>query len=160
MNDLEKRIQTLEDIESIKKLKMLYCYYSDAALSQNQGQYDELVSLFTDDARIEFIGFGVWNGKDEVKKFFTETVFPLWSYHSHMVMNPIIEVNVNRANGNWYCLALSTTRNGNRAVWVHGKYEEEYVKVAGQWMWKSITFIPDFYSPYEDGWAKTAFITL
>ena len=47
--ELEKRLQTLEDIEAIKRLKARYCAMCDAGYDS-----DGLAGLFTEDA--------VWDG--------------------------------------------------------------------------------------------------
>ena len=44
--ELERRIQILEDIESIKKLKANYFYYADT------GQLDEFIALFAETAKL------------------------------------------------------------------------------------------------------------
>ena len=51
LESLEKRIQVLEDIEEIKKLKHRYCALCDADYDA-----DALAELFTEDA--------VWDGQE------------------------------------------------------------------------------------------------
>jgi SnoaL-like domain len=159
-SELVKRIRVLEDIESIKKLKALYCYLADEGIAGDVGRYDELVSHFTDDGWVDFEGFGIHKGKEALGKFFKELVHSLWSYAAHMVMNPIIEVDGDNANGKWFAHVACTTRESNRAVWVQGIYDEEYVKVVGEWKWKYIKFTPDFFTPFDEGWVKTRIMNL
>ncbi|MEW6442729.1 MAG: nuclear transport factor 2 family protein [bacterium] len=160
MDELKGKIQTLLDIEAIKNLRALYCYLVDGAIAGDKSRYDELVSRFVDDAWLDFNVFGYYEGKEAIAKFFREIVDPLWSYAAHMVMNPIIEVSGDQANGRWFVHALATTRESNRALWVQGRYDEQYVRVNGDWKWKSITFTPDFYTPFDEGWAKTKMMKL
>lgn len=152
---IEQRITVLQDIEKIKNLKALYCYLADDGIAGDVAKYDELVEHFTEDATVEFIGFGVYQGKPAIERFFKELVHSLWSYASHMVMNPVIEVDGAQAKGKWRVHCLATSRKENRAVWIHGNYDEEYVKVGAEWKWRGIKFTGDFYTPYEEGWAKT-----
>jgi hypothetical protein len=151
---IEKRIQILEDIEAIKKLKATYRYLADAGIAGEPAKYDELVNHFVDDVSLEFVGFGVYRGKEAAKLFFRETVHQLWSYAAHMVVNPIIHVDEGGAAGTWLVHVACTSRKSNRAVWVQGKYEEKFLKIKDTWKWKSIKFYPDFYTPFDKGWAK------
>jgi hypothetical protein len=48
-------------------------------------------------------------------------------------MNAIIKVDGERAHGSWYLLGPFTLRKGNRAIWLAARYEDDYVKVNGQW---------------------------
>ena len=45
MSELEARIQVLEDIEEIRKLKATYCYLCDAGLDEQRNR-DELISRY------------------------------------------------------------------------------------------------------------------
>jgi hypothetical protein len=158
--ELDKRIQVLEDIEAIRKLKAMYCYLADAGIAGDISKYDELVAHFTEDGWVDFEGFGVHKGKEALGKFFKELVHSLWTYAAHLAVNPVIEMDGDRARGKWFVHVPGTTRKSNRAVWIQGKYDEVYVRVAGEWKWQSIRFIPDFYTPFDEGWARTRIMSL
>ncbi|RJP74346.1 MAG: nuclear transport factor 2 family protein [Candidatus Abyssobacteria bacterium SURF_17] len=153
--DLEKRIQVLEDIEAIRKLKALYCYLVDAAVAGDVSKWDELLEHFTVDAWADFELLGRYEGIENVSKLFKEVVASLLSYSAHMVSNPIIEVNGTEARGRWYVHVPLTGKAENMAGWLQGRYDEEYVKINGKWKWKSMTTTFDFITPYDDGWVKT-----
>jgi hypothetical protein len=76
------------------------------------------------------------------------------SFCMHMVHNPIIEVNGDRATGRWYYEAPTTDAATNRAQWMAGRYEEEYVREDGRWKFASIRTQWQYISPYDEGWAK------
>jgi len=158
--EMERRIQALEDIESIRKLKALYCDLADGGIAGDAAMYDRLVARFVDGGWVDFEGFGVHKGKEALGRFFKELVHSLWSYAAHMAVNPVIEVDGERATGTWLVLVACTTRATNRAVWVQGKYDEEYVKVGGEWMWRSIRFTPDYFTPFDEGWARTRIMSM
>jgi hypothetical protein len=68
---LEARIKVLEDIEEIRKLKATYCYLCDAGLDDKRNR-DELVSHFTENAKVDF-GLGPasrFEGHEGLKTFF------------------------------------------------------------------------------------------
>ena len=54
----------------------------------------------------------------------------------HYVMNPIIEVDGDRATGIWYLLEPCTFAKGKQAAQAPLRYDEEYVKVGSQWKFK------------------------
>ena len=158
---VEERIQILEDIESIKKLKASYCYWADAGIAGDGSKMDALVAHFTDDEPwADFGPFGLHKGKEAVSAFFKDVVVSTLSYSAHMVCNPIIEVEGSRATGRWYVDVPCTLRGADRAVWLQARYEEEYVKEGGEWKWKSITTRFDFITPFNEGWARTPMVAM
>lgn len=154
MEKLEARIKVLEDIEAIKKLRAMYCYLCDAGLDKD-GNLDELLSHFTEGARLQFGPGDPISGREGHKAFFGATVTGAVSFCMHMVHDPIIEVNGDRAKGKWYFEAPTTTRAENRAQWMAGTYIEEYVREDGEWKFDSIKAIFNYITPYDEGWAKT-----
>ena len=158
--DTAARLQILEDIEAIRRLKALYCRLVDAAVAGDPEKWDEFMAHFVDDAWIEFEGFGRHEGKQAVGRFYREVVGVILSYSAHMVSNPLIEVDGASARGSWYVHVPVTIRPTNEAAWLQGKYQEEYSKVNGQWKWRSISTTFDFITPYDQGWAQTRLATL
>jgi uncharacterized protein (TIGR02246 family) len=64
--DLERRIQRLEDIEAIKKLKAQYCAYCD-----DNYNAEGIASLFTEDGVWDGEPRGVNNGREAIRQFFS-----------------------------------------------------------------------------------------
>jgi len=158
---LEEKIQNLEDIESIKKLKASYCYWADAGTGGDASGMVQLVDHFTDDEPwADFGPFGLYKGKEAVRTFYKEVVVSILSYSAHMVANPMIEVEGDKARGRWYVDVPCTLRGADRALWLQAKYDEEYVKEGQKWKWKSITAKFDFVTPFDEGWARTPVISL
>jgi hypothetical protein len=152
MEDLAQRIQTLEDIEAIKRLKARYCGYCD-----NGYEPDSIASLFTEDGVWDGGLFGRSEGREAIRKFFSGASKML-PFALHYVMNPIIEVNGNTAKGTWYLFQTCTFAEGNQAVWGAAKYTEEYVKQGSEWKFKNLKVDSAFWTPYDQGWAKKQFI--
>jgi len=154
----ENRLKVLEDIEAIKNLKASYCYLVDDGVAGDASKLDELLTHFTDDAKADFGAYGTYEGKEALARFFKEMVPGVLSYAAHMVHNPIIEVEGDGAGGRWYFEVPCTLREPNRAAWIQGRYEEEYGKVGGGWKWKSIKAIFEYFTPFDEGWAKTRMV--
>jgi SnoaL-like domain len=146
--DLVKRIAALEDIEAIKKLKARYC-----AVCDNDHNPDEIVKLFAPDGTWEGDGIGVHQGHTAIRALF-EGFRARISFSQHNVMNPIIEVDGDRARGTWYFLGPFTFRKGNRAMWLAARYEEDYVRIDDTWKFQHLRAIGRMAAPYETGWAK------
>ena len=150
--DLEARVQALEDIEAIKKLIAKYCYFMDAGL-KDPGSMQKVVKLFAKDATVDFPGVGSGKGIPEITNFYTKAFASPRTFTMHMIHSPLIEVKGNSGTGEWYVQVASTIREGNRAYWTGGKYENEFVKEGNEWKFKSITWKGFFRTPYEESWA-------
>jgi len=148
--ELRAILEELRDLEAIKTLKARYCHLVDAR------SWDELHKLWTEDAVCDYGFFGSYNGRDQIMdKFFRELVASAASFMVHMVHNPVIEVNGDRASGSWYLTSQTTIQPANQAVWVMGIYRDEFVRVGGEWKISALRFEFKYYTPFEDGWAKT-----
>jgi ketosteroid isomerase-like protein len=152
VEELARRLQVLEDIEAIKKLKARYCAYCD-----NNYDADGIAALFTEDAVWDGRSFGKYEGREAIRTFF-QGAPKLLTFAIHQVMNPIIEVQGERATGKWYLFQPCTLAEGNQAVWLAARYEEEYVKVGGEWQFTHLKVFSSFMNPYEQGWAKKKFV--
>lgn len=126
-------IEDLLDIERIRKLRVLYSYYLDAA------ELDSLMGLFADDAVCEFGPFGVWTGKTMIAENYARVMGPMFEkgpFHSlHANTNHWVEITgPDTALGRLYLidLALDGDPSVNPMVWL-GAYDEAYSRVAGQW---------------------------
>jgi len=149
LEELERRVRVLEDVEAIKKLKARYCSCCDDGFDP-----DGIAELFTEDGVWESAGFGSYRGRAAIRTFFEAgpSVFP---FTIHQVMNPIIEVEGDRARGTWYLLQPSTMAPDGRAIWLAAHYEDEYVRDRGVWRFARLRTTTRFFTPYDEGWGKT-----
>jgi hypothetical protein len=154
-NDLAQRIQLLEDIEDIKKLKAKYCYYADAMIAGDKSKQDDFLNLYAKDAKVDYPPVGPTKTRDELVSYFTETLPSLVCFSAHMVHNPIIEVNGDKATGVWHVDSPCTSPIQDKALWINAIYEEEYVKEGGQWKISFIKATMNFITPFDEGWVKT-----
>ena len=145
--ELEKRVTVSEDIEAIKRLKARYC-----AICDDNHNPDKITTLFVEDGIWEGAGVGHHQGHQAIRALF-QSFQERISFSQHNVMNPIIEVDGDRAKGTWYLLGPFTFRKGNRALWLAARYEDDYVKINGEWKFKHLRAIGRMAAPYEKGWA-------
>lgn len=148
LEDIERRLKILEDIEAIKKLKARYCASCDDHFNP-----DAIAALFTEDAVWDGGIMGRAEGREKIRRFFTRTpeVMP---FAVHMVLNPLIEVEGDAAKGTWYLLQACTHAPENRAVWGSARYDETYVRVGSEWKFKTLKLTSFFWTPFEEGWVK------
>lgn len=149
-NELEKRITQLEDIEAIKQLKALYCDICD-----DNHNPDRITKIFVEDGIWEGGDFGKAQGHDAIRKLF-QGFQKLIGFSQHNIFNPRIAIDGDRAKGTWYLLGPFTFRKDNGARWIACRYDDDYVKVNGQWKYQHLRADIRMVAPYEKGWASKA----
>jgi ketosteroid isomerase-like protein len=149
--DLEARVARLEDIEAIRALKMRYCDLCDRGYDA-----DSLMPLFTEEAVWDGGRFGRYEGARRIRRFF-EATGGIVRFAKHYVTNSVVEVEGDRASGRWYLLQAATMPGeaGERAVWGAARYDERYARTTEGWKFESIVLDWDFWTPFDEGWART-----
>jgi hypothetical protein len=142
MTEMERRLTRMEDLEAIKQLKARYCEICD-----DDHNPDKMATL------LEAEGFGKAQGPEGIRQLF-QGFQKMISFSQHMVVNPIIEVNGNSAKGTWYFLGPFTFRKNNEAKWQAVKYEDDYVKVSGEWKYKHLRADVRLAAAPNESWAK------
>ena len=154
MEELGKRVQVLEDIEAIKKLKFQYAKHCDDRYNP-----EKLGKLFTEDAIWDSGGaYGAFHGRERIKEFFAGASGKI-IFACHQLLTSSINVEGNKAKGEWYAQTLGTLRS-NKGFWTSLIYEDEYKKIDGKWYISSTRIRHFFMSPYEGGWAKDRHMSL
>ncbi|MCJ7808018.1 MAG: nuclear transport factor 2 family protein [Dehalococcoidia bacterium] len=132
LSDLEKRIRVMEDTEAIKKLKAKYFRCVDKKL------WDEMEEVWVEDAVADYgMGIELLQGIKAIMEFLKKNLGGDSMISVHQGHNPEIEITSDTtARGVWVLndrLIIQTiaTLNGWRY------YEDEYVKVNGEWKKKS-----------------------
>ena len=153
-DSLERRIDRLESIEAIKKLKHVYMNYCDLGYSP-----DKLCSLFTDDA--------VWTSRDFGHHVGRAALGAFWGgisarivFAAHLAMNSIIDVDNDKATGSWRILMPCTMVEAGKKIsrWMVGDYVEEYVRRNGIWLFSKIDYVNNFNVPFDQSWAESAVV--
>jgi hypothetical protein len=132
MTELEKRITRLEDIEAIKQLKVRYSHICD-----DMHNPDAIASVFAEDGVWESADFGTATGHAEIRALFSN-FRDLFTFSQHNMTNPLIEVNGDRATGVWYIMGPWTLTEGNQETWMALRYDDDYVKIDGEWKYKHL----------------------
>ncbi|MEU4097182.1 nuclear transport factor 2 family protein [Streptomyces sp. NPDC026673] len=148
--DIIRRLDVLESVESIKKLKARYFRFVD------EKKHDELAALFTPDAKLVTDGI-TWKSPQEFAYTVRDLTGPAPSvHHGHM---PEIDITgPDTASGIWSMQDLLTFPAGKDAPEGHngyGQYRETYRRVDGQWLIDSVLLTRLRMDPLEN-WTPDA----
>lgn len=153
---LESKIQELVDIEAIRHLRFRYHEYI------NEAKFGDIAQLFTEDGDLLFGHLGNAHGRDEIDRFFgglsskpnsgEKIRPPRLSRVRQFIHNHVVEVNGDRASGFSY-LEAKPVYKGESYV-VAARYDDEYVRLNGQWKFKKMALTPYFMVPLKEGWAQ------
>jgi ketosteroid isomerase-like protein len=149
---LERRLQALEDAETIRNLKARY-----AALCDDNYNADGIAALFTDDATWDSPGLGRFEGREAIRGFFRGAA-GIFSFAIHYSLNGQIHVDGDTARAQWYLFMPCTVADGNRAMWRASIDHERYRRVEGTWLFSEKRSQPLMNVPFEDGWARRRFV--
>lgn len=168
LEDLQLRIQRLEDIKQVERLQKIYGYYRD------NGDWEKVVDLFSDNAEsVEVADHGVYRGKEGIRRYYIDLIKGgkgrkprpgVMSIALQLQGIITIEPGNSEAKGRWYGLlmearpTLSLHEGPLRQTWGHGIYENEFIKEDGVWKFKKLHFFMNFRTPFEDGWVKTPMV--
>ena len=155
LSALEARIQILEDIEAIKKLKAKYFRCCDLRLP------DEMADCLMDNVRVDYDKIGVFEDRKSFIAVFVElgcrdNIIDL--HHGH---NPEIEIHGDEsASGFWELYFYTVDTDAKTARQLGGYYQDEYCKLNGEWRIRSTKFTSLSVQDYrlgEEGGMKTSF---
>ena len=151
LKELEQRVRALEDVEALQNLKARY-----AAFCDDNYNPDGIAELFVEDAVWESGSLGRFEGREAIREFF-QGASKIFTFALHYGLNPQIEVTGDTARAKWYLFMPCTVGDGNKAMWRAGIDDEEYVRVNGEWKFKSKMSAGIFNTPFEEGWARVRF---
>ena len=153
MRSIEERLLRLEDESEIKVLKAKYCEHCD-----NSYDADGIASLFVEQGLWDGAFMGRFEGREEIRAHF-KGVTEVMGFAIHHVMNPIIEIDGNKAKGQWYLWQPCVGGRKQRGLWFAARYRETYIRTDEGWRFKEMIIYPKMYAPYDGGWAESRFIT-
>jgi hypothetical protein len=155
---LEKKIQTLEDTEEIKKLQRAYGFYLEHWMAE------DIIDCFADGPDTELlVAAGHYIGKENIRDFFhhgkkgievrkTENKEFL---HQVMQLSGIVHISPDgtTAQGRWYGFGANAFPAPGGKVnpgWMNGVYEVEYIKQEGRWRMKKVHWCMTFHAPWGE----------
>lgn len=154
--DIEARLQAVEDREAIRTLR---CRYHECI---NEAQLDAIPGLFTQDGVLDFGPLGHGRGRTEIAAFFGAVVgtggapgapedAPRLYRVKQFIHNHVVELSGDRATGYAYLFATPVYRGESYVV--AARYDDEYVRQAGRWLFRVMRLTPYYLVPLKEGWA-------
>jgi hypothetical protein len=132
IEDLEKQLSVLQDIEAIKTLHREYVY------GLIMHRWEEMGECFTDSASATIAEIPTRHGKNEIISLLKEIIGPHLAWDlAHWVTQPVITVRGDTASGHWLLYLLTP---GPPVNWKQARYDCEYVKEDGRWKFKELVF--------------------
>lgn len=154
LSALEARKQAIADSNAIKRLQRSFGYY------MSEGQWDEVVALFTEDATLEFGRDGVYVGRDRIRAWLDaygggQAGLREGQLNEHLLVMPVVTLagDGRSAQARWRSIML-LGQFGEQALWGEGPYENTYVKEDGIWKIDTLHWFQTILVPYEGGWAQ------
>lgn len=134
LEELEKRIKAIEDLEEIKKLHQKYMMLMDEL------KYEAVLDLFTDDAEVQVRNSGLKKGRAELSTVYLGILAKNRGtnrFEGHMAIMPDLVMSGDTATGTWVVYMLFSKPT---LQWVQGRNDVEYRKVKGVWMISKLRF--------------------
>jgi hypothetical protein len=138
LEQMEKRLKTLEDIEEIKQLHVHYVNCLTIA------DWDKVSECFAENSRVDF-GNRMAEGKAAIDRLFREQISEMHvGLEGNFVVHPIVSVQGDSAKGSWllyiqFCRPrelppdMKALMGDEIPDWMQGFYEMEYVREKGKW---------------------------
>jgi hypothetical protein len=139
LEELEKRVRALEDVEEIKILHNEYIY------ALMDWQWDKMLDCFAEDATAD-IHRQVRRGKKEIGIIFKEEVGKVTKQKGGQILiQPVIHVDGDTATGHWawyrFFYNFYTEVGWHYKIfgpWEQARYDCEYVRENGKWKFKTL----------------------
>jgi len=149
---IEDKLQRLLDIEEITTLRHRYAYGANI-IDGKPGDLKAFAALFAADGTFD-VGMGVATGPAEIENMM-KSLTTQWQCAMHYMLNPIIEVDGDRARGTVSGLFAFTSVENPSPIWLSNIYSDEYVRTPRGWRFQSVTIRntfadPAFFAGYAD----------
>ena len=147
IDDLEKRLEYVENLMAIQDLHRRYIYLV------NGHEWDKVINeCFTEDATADIGRHGLHKGRAEITGLFKVKIAKVnekWN-GGHFVTQPLISINGDKATGCWMMYICSFDAEmalGPTTLWIQGKHDCKYVKQDGKWKISALKFLRPWPKP-------------
>ncbi len=136
MSDLESRIQALEDIEAIKRLKYDYLFFSDHKQPDKMRECFAPGKIIIDYGRI-----GLFENRDELVAVFDQLACAEHIIEMHHAQNPRVDLlSDSKATGVFGLYYFMIDSQRNTVTQLGGYYEDSFEKRDDGWKITATTF--------------------
>jgi len=156
---VERRLAAAEGVLAVQDLKARYGELVDQRFAR--GTVIDAPSL----ARVAhavadlFTPDGVWDGGPGLgtatgrRAIAARLCEPTLDFSRHLFVNPRIHIDGERATGRWELLSPCRRSDGT-SYWMAGFEDDEYERVEGSWLHRSMRLTTVFVAPVGEGWTR------
>jgi ketosteroid isomerase-like protein len=145
-------MRELHDIEAIKKLKARYIEACDGGWGGRLSHdHETMVALFTEDCVWDGGAYGQRQGREGLREYYRANDAAAKASAFHLLTNPIIEVDGDRATGRWHLTIILSTAGGPSNL-ICGAFDDEYRRTDEGWRIHSSKFTTAVTGEYSAAW--------
>ena len=143
LEEMEKRLKAVEDIEQIKQLHNRYMN----ALAFID--WDTIIDCFAEDSSLDVEFGGFIRGKAAIATFFREMLSQIHiGKEGIFAVHPQITVDGDQGTGNWLMYIMyADHRTWQSRYWLQGIYDAQYIRVNGGWKFRHLQWRPRLEPP-------------
>ena len=147
--DALKRLDRVEAVQEIQKLKHTYWHYNDTGL-----RGDKIAPLFTEDGIWSNEELGHYEGRAAIRDFFNGASVAI-PFCAHVGMNEIIDVDGDTAAAKSRCFLPCTLvedgKEASRLILID--YRDDFRRIGSCWYIKKLDVLFNFNVEFPDGWS-------
>jgi hypothetical protein len=141
---IEKRLRRIEDLEEIRTLRHRYAYGANI-VDGVSGDLAAFGALFAEDGVFD-VGMGVATGPKEIEAMMGGLTTQ-WKSAMHYMLNPLIEIDGDRATGTVTGLFAFHGEAPSAPIWLCNIYDDTYVRTPAGWRFQSVRIRTVFADP-------------
>jgi len=156
---LRRRVEAGESVLEIQALKADYGELVDQRFSADGVVDDDELEHIASRAAALFTLDGTWDGGPGLGRVTGRPAIadrlcrPTLDFARHLFVRPRIRVDGDRASGRWDLLSPCRRPDGS-SYWMCGYEDDEYLRVDGVWLHRSMRLTTVFMSPVGTGWTQ------
>jgi uncharacterized protein (TIGR02246 family) len=144
VDDLEHRLQRLEDLAEIQQLFIDYGHYLD------HGDFSAYAGLFAEDAELLLGPVAKARGRAEIEAVMSQALAGQVGSSIHIISSPIIQLEGDNATAEVMWTALHRDGRGRPVVSMVGRHLDDLVREGGRWRIRrrrGLIDMPSTYAP-------------
>jgi SnoaL-like domain len=158
---LRTRVDSSESVLAIQAMKARYGDLVDRRFSAGSVIDPDALAHIAEAVAALFTADGVWDGGPSLgvatgrRAIAHQLREPTLTFSRHFFMNPRIDVDSDgvTARGRWDLLSPCRRADGT-SYWMSGFEDDEYARVDGDWLHRSMKLTTVFMTPVGEGWTK------
>jgi hypothetical protein len=156
---LQVRVATSECVLAIQGLKARYGELVDQRFSRGSVVGADALADVADQTAALFTTDGTWDGGPGLGRAIGRAAIATrlrdttLTFSRHFFMNPRIDVNGAEATARWDLLSPCRRPDGT-SYWMAGYEDDEYARVDGVWLHRSMKLTTVFMAPVDEGWTR------